>query len=125
MPWDGEAWKIALAALEQEAQFAHGRGFVLVTDSEADSLLRAMQAGDLTHGDWHGVPPGLFFAKRVLPDIVEAYYGHPLAWNEIGFGGPASPRGYVRMEINRRDPWEAAAAANEPSSAERKNRSVR
>ena len=36
--------------------------------------------------------------------------GQPTAWNEIGFGGPASPRGYVRMDFDRRDPWEAAEA---------------
>jgi hypothetical protein len=41
---------------------------------------------------------------------VSAYYGHPTAWSEIGFGGPASPRGYVRMNFDRRDPWEAAEA---------------
>ena len=52
----------------------------------------------------------LFFAKRLLPDIVKAYYSHPTAWSEIGYGGPASPRGYVRMDFDRRDPWEAAEA---------------
>jgi hypothetical protein len=41
---------------------------------------------------------------------VTCYYGHPTAWSEIGFGGPASPRGYVRMDFDRRDPWEAAEA---------------
>ena len=30
-----------------------------------------------------------------------AYYSHPEAWSEIGFGGPASPRGYVRMGLDR------------------------
>ncbi len=125
MPWDGEAWKKALAALEQEAQFAYGRGFALLIDSEADALLRAMQTGELTQGDWQRVPPKLFFAKRVLPDIAEAYYGHPLAWNEIGFGGPASPRGYVRMEINRRDPWEAAEVTDDFVTTQRNNRDVR
>ena len=34
----------------------------------------------------------------------------PDVWNEIGFGGPASPRGYVRMGFDKRDPWEAAEA---------------
>ena len=56
------------------------------------------------------MPPELFFAKRLLHDVVGAYYAHPAAWNEIGFGGPASPRGYVRMNFDRRDPWEAAEA---------------
>ena len=46
----------------------------------------------------------VFFAKRLLPDVVFAYYAHPTAWNEIGFGGPASPRGYVRMGFDRRRP---------------------
>ena len=54
------------------------------------------------------MPSKLFFDKRVVHDIAGAYYGHPTAWNEIGFGGPASPRGYVRLDANRRDPWEAA-----------------
>jgi hypothetical protein len=41
---------------------------------------------------------------------LACFYSHPWAWNEIGFGGPASPRGYVRMAFDRRDPWEAAEA---------------
>ncbi|MGH6677602.1 MAG: gluconate 2-dehydrogenase subunit 3 family protein, partial [Bradyrhizobium sp.] len=44
-------------------------------------------------------------------------YAHPAAWSEIGFGGPASPRGYVRLGANRRDEWEAAEHA--PDSAQR------
>jgi hypothetical protein len=59
---------------------------------------------------WHDLPAQSFFKKRVLHDIVSLYYSHPTSWNEIGFGGPASPRGYVRMNYDRRDPWEAAEA---------------
>jgi hypothetical protein len=39
--------------------------------------------------------------------VVGIYYAHPAAWSEIGFGGPASPRGYVRLGFDERDPWEA------------------
>jgi hypothetical protein len=56
------------------------------------------------------MPPRAFFRKRLLHDVVGAYYAHPAAWNEIGFGGPASPRGYVRTVYDRRDPWEAVEA---------------
>ncbi len=56
------------------------------------------------------MPSKLFFHQRILADVVKAYYAHPTAWNEIGWGGPASPRGYVRMDFDRRDPWEAAEA---------------
>ena len=56
------------------------------------------------------MPPAIFFDQRLLHDIVLAYWSHPTAWNEIGWGGPASPRGYVRMGYDERDPWEAAEA---------------
>ena len=49
----------------------------------------------------------LLQGSRCCTTSRQAYYAHPSAWNEIGFGGPASPRGYVRMDFNRRDPWEA------------------
>jgi hypothetical protein len=50
----------------------------------------------------------MFFRHELLRLIVEIYYAHPAAWSEIGFGGPASPRGYLRLTANRRDSWEAA-----------------
>lgn len=111
MPYDGEAWRIALAALDVEAYACYGVNFAETAeafDEHADALLMRMQAGDLHAPEWGDVPPKLFFAKRILVDIPGAYYAHPAAWSEIGFGGPASPRGYVRMQANRRDPWEAA-----------------
>jgi hypothetical protein len=69
-----------------------------------------MQRSELTGEAWGGMPCGMFFEHRVIPDITHAYYAHPVAWSEIGFGGPASPRGYVRMGLDRRDPWEAVEA---------------
>jgi hypothetical protein len=125
MPWDGEAWKRALAALDAEARSAHGSSFATLADGAADALLTRMQNGEFTGEAWQTVPPALFFAKRLLPDVVEAYYSHPTAWSEIGFGGPASPRGYVRMDTNRRDPWEAVEAdGDDPMPALRKNQHV-
>lgn len=125
MPWDGEAWKLALDALDIEAQGAHGTAFHKLGDADADALLHRMQAGDLHDAAWGNVPPKLFFSKRILTDIPEAYYGHPTAWSEIGFGGPASPRGYVRMDANRRDPWEAEEAMpGQFEATARRNRDV-
>ena len=37
---------------------------------------------------------------------AEAYYSHPYAWDEIGFGGPAYPRAYMRLEHGEPEPWE-------------------
>ncbi len=72
--------------------------------------MKAIQSGEVDEKRWGDMPPKIFFEKRLLHDVVSAYYAHPAAWNEIGFGGPASPRGYVRMYFDRRDPWEAAEA---------------
>jgi hypothetical protein len=105
-----EAWRRGLAALDAEAQAHYQRRFHELGAIEQDGILTAVQNGTAQAREWHQLPPKSFFAKRVLHDIVSAYYGHPTAWNEIGFGGPASPRGYVRMNFDRRDPWEASEA---------------
>ena len=122
MPPQGEAWRRGLAALDQAARDTHGGSFHTLPPGHQDGLLRRMQQGALTGEAWCGMPCKLFFEHRVIPDITQAYYAHPAAWNEIGFGGPASPRGYVRMGLDRRDPWEAAEAkTGEQAHARRKN----
>jgi hypothetical protein len=107
LPAQTEAWRRGLAALEAESQASYQSTFARLQAAQQDQLLRRMQQGQLTSSAWQGMPCQLFFEHRVLPDITHAYYAHPTAWNEIGFGGPASPRGYARMGLQRRDPWEA------------------
>lgn len=126
MPPQGEAWRRGLAALEAASQEAHGGAFHTLSGEQQDGLLRRMQHGDLTGEAWGGMPCELFFEHRVIPDITHAYYAHPTAWSEIGFGGPASPRGYVRMGLDRHDPWEPveAASGQEEIHARRKNSRV-
>ena len=125
MPDQGEAWRRGLAALEAESQAADGAAFDTLPPDRQDALLRRMQHGELTADAWGGMPCKPFFEHRVIADITHAYYAHPVAWNEIGFGGPASPRGYVRMGLNRRDPWEAAEAhPGEAARARRINQRV-
>lgn len=120
-----EAWRRGLAAIDDEARRRHGAAFAALETDEQDALLHAAQEGRLSGSAWGDMPSAIFFAKRVLPDIVMSYYSHPTAWSEIGFGGPASPRGYVRMNFNRRDPWEAAEAApGHGAAAARKNSRV-
>ena len=43
-----------------------------------------------------------------LRQITGVYYAHPYAWDEIGFGGPAYPRGYFALNHGAPEPWEAA-----------------
>ncbi len=110
LPHFRDAWRRGLAAIDAEADKRHRRRFHELSPAEQDAVLTAIQNGEVRSSNWRDLPPKLFFNKRLLHDIVSAYYAHPVAWNEIGFGGPASPRGYVRMNFDRRDPWEAAEA---------------
>lgn len=120
-----EAWRTGLAALDEEARRAHGQPFHQLDDAQKDALLKRAEQGDLHDRRWNGMPPELFFRSRLLTDVLHAYYSHPTAWSEIGFGGPASPRGYVRMDFDRRDPWEAAEVKNgDVEAARRKNEHV-
>jgi hypothetical protein len=105
-----EAWRRGLAAVDAAARARQGVAFHRLTAAARDALLKDMQEGKLDGPEWGGMSPALFFGERVAHDILAAYYAHPAAWNEMGFGGPAAPRGYVRLYFNRRDPWEAAEA---------------
>lgn len=101
------AYERGLNALEAEAQARHQTPLALLDGEVADHLLSAIERGDAHTAIWGDMPPPLFWSWRLLPDAVSAYYAHPSAWSAMGFGGPASPRGYVRIEGDRRDPWEA------------------
>ena len=124
MPIQREAWRRGLQALQAEAQAAHGRGVADLTAAQLQGLLQALEQGELHSDTWDGMDPKTFFKQRLLHDIVLAYWSHPVAWNEIGWGGPASPRGYVRMGYDERDPWEAAEAHGDPALAREKNHDV-
>jgi Gluconate 2-dehydrogenase subunit 3 len=45
--------------------------------------------------------------KVVMRLVLAAFYSHPWAWNEIGFGGPAYPRGFARLGSGQREHWES------------------
>lgn len=47
------------------------------------------------------------FVQKISSEATSAYYSHPTIWSEIGYAGPAYPRGYVRSELGLTDPWEA------------------
>ncbi|MGH6992455.1 MAG: gluconate 2-dehydrogenase subunit 3 family protein [Caulobacteraceae bacterium] len=129
MPPQGEAWRVGLGALDAEAMEAFAVPFSQLAGASRDLIISKMQKGELSSDEWGSMPPERFFKDRVIHDITHAYYSHPKAWSEIGFGGPASPRGYVRTELSRRDPWEGAeakdASPDEQKAARRKNERVR
>jgi hypothetical protein len=125
-PREGEAWRLGLTALDAEAEAAYRARFHALSAADQDTLLSRMQNGELQNPAWGDMAPKTFFKMRLARDLVLAYYAHPTAWSQIGWGGPASPRGYVRMDYDERDPWEAAETKDGNIQAARwKNRLVR
>jgi Gluconate 2-dehydrogenase subunit 3 len=111
LPPQREAWRRGIAALDDEARIRWEHGFCDLADNQQDAVLRAIQHGDVRSTAWQRLPPKRFFMSLLLHEVVGIYYAHPAAWSEIGFGGPAAPRGYVRLGFDRRDSWEAQETA--------------
>jgi len=107
MPPLREAWRQGLDAIAAEALGRHGKTFEQLSTKDQDELLTDVQLNRVESRNWNGLPAGGFFLRLLLKETVGIYYSHPSAWSEIGYGGPASPRGYVRLGFDERDPWEA------------------
>ena len=107
MPWACDAWRQGLAKLAEEAVAQYGRPFEAQDEATQVAFLKRLQAGQVDRARWAGLDPERFFSDVLLKSVVGVYYAHPQAWSEMGFGGPASPRGYVRIGLNEHDPWEA------------------
>jgi hypothetical protein len=109
LPEDGQAWRDTLAAIEADAQDAHGTGFARCAEDARRALIQAVQ--DRKSDLWHGLPADRVWSLWTRYACT-AFYSHPWAWNEIGFGGPAYPRGYKNAGVGRREPWEVRDRAD-------------
>lgn len=107
MPSDGDAYHLGLRGIEEIARAMYGKSFEECAPFEQDSVLRTIHDDAPPAGEdiWRRVPPKLFWSL-LMRDVIEVYYAHPWAWDEIGFGGPAYPRGYMRLEGGKPEPWE-------------------
>jgi hypothetical protein len=107
MPVDEEAWRRSLAALDAEAARRGGESFADLPPEEAHALLAGIAGSDA--GRWHGLPRNRTWDLWMRYSCT-AYYAHPRAWDEMGWGGPAYPRGYKNIGVDAREPYEVADA---------------
>lgn len=103
-----------LAALERAAAGTQGVAFAKSKPETQFHILQQLQKGKLPlPGEFTDVPQKDLF-KKLLLLAVDAFASHPAVWSEIGYPGPAYPRGYYRTERHRRDEWEAVARTETP-----------
>lgn len=107
MPPMRKAWRLGLRGIDAESQHRYDRSFVELGADRQEEILAAIQKGEVKTEVWDEMPPEQFFSSALLKNVAGTYYSHPAAWSEIGYGGPASPRGYVRLGFDQRDAWEA------------------
>jgi len=94
--------------MDEDAQAAHGASLAdLDLDAQRDVLqdVEDHVTADHSDGVWHGLPARHVWSLWTRYGCA-AFYSHPWAWNEIGFGGPAYPRGYKNLGLEAREPWE-------------------
>jgi len=107
MPEDGQAWRDTLGYLDADARARCGTAFAAAAEADRHRLIQAVQ--DLSGEDWHGLP-----AKHVWSlwtrYACTALYAHPDVWAEMGFPGPAYPRGYKNIGVDKLEPYEVRDA---------------
>ena len=107
MPSDREAYRLGQKAIDEEAQQRFGAEFLTLPHRQQDLVLQAIHDGkpQAAKAIWKQMKIGRFW-QLIMKDAIESYYAHPWAWDEIGFGGPAYPRAYTRLERGEPEPWE-------------------
>jgi hypothetical protein len=107
MPQDREVFRLGEEAINAEAKHQFGGEFLHLPQRQQDLVLQTIHDGRPQAAEeiWKQMSIGRFW-QMLMQDALEAYYAHPWAWDEIGFGGPAYPRAYTRLERGEPEPWE-------------------
>lgn len=109
MPDDREAWRAVVRGLDEEAERLGAESFAALPGHDQEDVCHRFSRGELYGGAWATLNVSRAF-DLVVRNVCDAYYGHPWAWNEIGFPGPAYPRGYAAFGSpglgEEREGWE-------------------
>jgi hypothetical protein len=102
MPSDRQTWREVARCLDAEARQLRADDFASASQGIRDEIVSRFAEGEL---EWKGFPATTAWSV-VTRMMLAAFYSHPWAWNEIGFGGPAYPRGFARLGAGEREHWE-------------------
>ncbi len=111
MPDDRDAWRLVACGLDEQAAERAGAPSFATADSDVQlAIVTDFADGKLEGGAFEQMSVTHAFSL-VMRVVLSCFYSHPWAWNEIGFGGPAYPRGYSRfgspdLQRAERETWE-------------------
>ncbi len=118
MPANAAAWDLGLEGLDQTAQALFQSGFAALDEGRQDEVLQSVRGGSPPGEVWRKLPARRWWIYTALRQITGIYYAHPTAWDEIGFGGPAYPRGYFALNFGEPEPWEAEERPDDQKGGE-------
>jgi Gluconate 2-dehydrogenase subunit 3 len=96
MPDDRNTWRLVLRGLDHTAKMGYQVDFAGATQTQREAIVSEFARGRLVGGAWDELNVTRAWSV-VMRMMLSAFYSHPWAWNEIGFGGPAYPRGFMRL----------------------------
>jgi hypothetical protein len=114
MPDDRDVWRLVLRGLDQTARDEHSAESFDAASSEArEAVVESFSKATISGGPWDELNVSRAWSV-VMRACLDGFYSHPWAWNEIGFGGPAYPRGFMRLgPVGTREPFEKPGATDE------------
>jgi hypothetical protein len=118
MPDDCDTWHLVLRALDETASARYGaETFAAAEPATREGIVEQFCQGDLDEGTWARLNVARAWSV-CMGMALSGFYSHPWAWNEIGFGGPAYPRGFMRLGGAPgpgavREPFETRGATDE------------
>lgn len=109
MPPDRDMHLMGMTGIEQAAATLYDRAFTRLPDAEQDMVLRVVQAGTAPGAVWASMDAARYF-EELLALVTDIYYSHPLASEEIGYGGMADAHGWQAIGLAEHEEHEPVAA---------------
>jgi len=109
LPADQDAYRMGLRGIDESAQLLYGGDFQNLSGEQQDMILTAVQEAGAPGPIWEQLPAERFF-EELLAEVVEVFYSHPLAQEEIGYVGMADAPGWQRIGLNEREEREPTLA---------------
>lgn len=107
VPKQSDLIRNGLAWFDEVCDERYGDKFMSINERHQQEIARQLVIGHPSLPTSKSPIPVKDWLDKMLTEAVAAYYSHPTVWSEIGYAGPAYPRGYVRSEFGLTDPWEA------------------
>jgi hypothetical protein len=105
MPTDADMHANGAAGLDQTSEAMFGCGFTQAQSVERVAVLHAVQSGKAAGEVWAEMDAACYF-EELLALLVDIYYAHPLALEEIGYVGMADAHGWQAIGLDEREAHE-------------------